>query len=51
MSHVHLPELVVLKKWLKENPDKINFYIKNDTWVGPTESVDYLTNVIKSLNK
>jgi len=50
MSHVHLPELEVLKQWLERNPDKINFYIKYDAWVGPTESVEYLKNLIKNLN-
>jgi hypothetical protein len=50
MSHVHLPELEVLKQWLERNPKKIEFYKKHSVWVGPTESVKYLNNLIKNLN-
>ena len=50
-THIHLPPLEILKKWLEEKPEKIKFYQNNDTWIGPTESVEYLKKLIESLNK
>ena len=49
-SHLHLPSLEVLKNILKENPSEIKYYLKYSAWVGPSESIDYLTNITKSLN-
>lgn len=44
----HLPKLDELKRELEANPQNIKYYINYDTYVGPTDSVEYLTNKIKS---
>ena len=45
---VYLPELDELVDRLDSNKDKwIKFYAKHDTFIGSSESVDYLTQQIK----
>jgi len=45
-THIHLPELDVLKKSLSENSNQINYYAKYGTYMGPSESVNYLNQQI-----
>jgi hypothetical protein len=45
-THIHLPELNILKKSLSENLNQIKYYAKYDAYMGPTESVNYLNQQI-----
>ena len=49
MTQIHLPELTQLKKSIKANPSLLNYYAKIDGWVGPTKSVQYLTEILTKL--
>ena len=49
MTHIHLPELPQLKKSIEANPSLLNYYAKIDGWVGSTESVQYLTEILTKL--
>jgi len=49
-SHIHLPSLDVLKTTLKNNPTQVRYYLKYGAWIGSNESIEYLTNITKSLN-
>ena len=42
-THLHLPEVDVLKKILTETPDRIKYYMKYGALMGSNESMDYLT--------
>lgn len=46
MTHIHLPELSQLKKSIESNPSLLDYYAKIDGWVGSTESVKYLTEIL-----
>jgi O-antigen/teichoic acid export membrane protein len=45
-THIHLPELNILKKSLSENLNQIKYYAKYGAYMGPTESVTYLNQKI-----
>jgi len=45
-THIHLPELEILKKQIESNPDSIKYYLKYMGFAGPTNSVDYLIRKI-----
>ena len=45
-THIHLPELNILKKTLSEDSTQIKYYAKYGTYMGPTESVNYLNQKI-----
>ena len=45
-THLHLPEIDVLKKILTETPDRIKYYMKYGALMGSSESMDYLTKKI-----
>jgi hypothetical protein len=45
-THLHLPEIDVLKRILTETPEKINYYIKYGALIGSTESMNYLKQKI-----
>jgi hypothetical protein len=49
MTHIHLPELEELKRSIKSNPSLLDYYAKIDGWVGSTESVQYLTQILTKL--
>ena len=49
-THTHLPELDILKKILKLNPNQIKYYAKYGGLIGSTESVNYLTKKINDYN-
>lgn len=42
-THLHLPEIDVLKRILTETPDRIKYYMKYGALMGSNESMDYLT--------
>ena len=45
---VYLPELDELKERINSNNDKwIKFYAKHDTFIGSSESVDYLNKKLE----
>lgn len=48
MTHIHLPELKQLKKSIKSNPSLLDYYSRVEGWVGSTESVEYLTKILKN---
>ena len=50
-THLHLPEIDVLKRILTETPEKINYYIKYGALIGSTESMNYLTKKIDEYTK
>lgn len=50
-THIHLPELKVLKERLKERPETIKYYSKYEAFVGPSDSVDYINKQIKKYIK
>lgn len=45
-THLHLPEIDVLKRILKETPDRIKYYMKYGALVGSIESMNYLDKKI-----
>ena len=50
-THLHLPELDILKSIIKESPDKIQYYKKHGAFIGSTESIGYLTKKIDEYTK
>jgi hypothetical protein len=36
-----------LKKELEENPERLKYYIKADALIGPSESIQYIEDLIK----
>ena len=48
-THIHLPQLDKLKESLESDPTLLNFYSKYDSWVGSTESVEYLSKILTKL--
>lgn len=47
----YLPSIDELKKNLKTNPDIIKYYLQTDCFVGDIDSINYLQNILKKLNK
>lgn len=45
-THIHLPEINVLKQMLSETPEKIKYYMKYGALKGSIESMNYLTKKI-----
>ena len=45
-THLHLPELNVLKQILTETPDKIKYYMKYGALMGSNESMKFLNQKI-----
>lgn len=45
-THLHLPELNVLKQILTETPDKIKYYMKYGALMGSNESMEFLNQKI-----
>lgn len=45
-THLHLPEVDVLKKILTETPDRIKYYMKYGALMGSNESMNYLNQKI-----
>ena len=45
-THLHLPEVDVLKKILTETPDRIKYYMKYGALIGSNESMNYLNQKI-----
>ena len=50
-THLHLPELDVLKKILTETPDRIQYYMKYGALMGSNESMNYLEKKIDEYYK
>jgi hypothetical protein len=50
-THLHLPEIDVLKRILSEAPEKIQYYIKYGALIGSTESMNYLKQKIDEYTK
>ena len=50
-THLHLPEIDVLKRSLTETPENINYYIKYGALIGSTESMNYLKQKINEYTK
>ena len=49
-THLHLPEIDVLKRILSETPDKIQYYMKYGALMGSNESMEYLNQKIDEYN-
>ena len=45
-THLHLPEIDVLKQILTETPEKIKYYMKYGALMGSNESMNYLNQKI-----
>ena len=45
-THLHLPEIDVLKRILTETPDKIKYYMKYGALMGSNESMEFLNQKI-----
>jgi hypothetical protein len=45
-THLHLPEVDILKSILRETPDRIHYYMKYGALIGSTESMEYLNKKI-----
>jgi hypothetical protein len=45
-THIHLPELNILKRLLSDNLNQLKYYAKYDAYMGPPESVNYLNQQI-----
>ena len=50
-THIHLPELHILKEWLEKRPESIKYYSRYEAFVGPSESVDYIVEKIEKFIK
>ena len=50
-THLHLPEIDVLKQILTETPDRIKYYMKYGALMGSNESMNYLTKKIDEYTK
>ena len=50
MSYIlkHLPELQVLKKQIKDNPEVIKYYSKYGAFIGSENSIKWITKKIKN---
>jgi hypothetical protein len=46
-THKHLPTLEDLKANIETNPNVLRYYSKYDTFIGSTESIDYLDKKLK----
>lgn len=46
-THTHLPTLEDLKANIETNPNVLRYYSKYDTFIGSTESIDYLDKKLK----
>ena len=49
-THIHLPEINVLKQMLSETPEKVKYYMKYESLIGSIESMNYLTKKIDEYN-
>jgi len=49
-THLHLPEIDVLKRILSEAPEKIHYYMKYGALMGSNESIKYLNQKIDEYN-
>ena len=45
-THLHLPDVDVLKRILTETPDRIKYYMKYGALMGSIESMNYLNQKI-----
>ena len=50
-THLHLPEVDVLKSILKDTPDRIKYYMKYGALIGSNESMEYLNKKIDEYTK
>ena len=50
-THTHLPEFDILKEIIKTNPTHIKYYSKYSSFIGSTESINYLTKKINDYHK
>ena len=50
-THLHLPEIDILKEILTETPDRIKYYMKYGAFIGSNESMNYLTKKIDEYTK
>ena len=50
-THLHLPEVDVLRRILSESPDKIKYYMKYGALMGSNESMEYLNKKIDEYTK
>lgn len=48
-THIHLPDIDTLKSILNNNPEKINYYKKYGAFMGSSESVEYLSQILTKL--
>lgn len=46
-THTHLPSLEDLKQNIETNPNALRYYSKYDTFIGSSESIDYLDKKLK----
>jgi hypothetical protein len=47
----YLPPIAELKKNLKNNPNIIKYYLQTECFIGDIDSINYLQNILKKLNK
>lgn len=47
----YLPPLTELKKLIERNPDIIQHYINTDGFIGDTDSIVHINNILKKLKK
>lgn len=50
-THLHLPEVDILKSILMETPGRIRYYMKYGALIGSTESMNYLKQKIDEYTK
>ena len=50
-THTHLPEKPLLESILRDNPNKIKYYIKHGALIGSIESMNYLKQKIDEYTK
>ena len=46
-THTHLPRLEDLKQNIEANPNVLRYYPKYDSYIGSSESVNYLEKKLK----
>jgi len=50
-AYAYLTNLTDLKNLLKKYPDKIKYFAKYDTFIGESDSIDYIEKEIKKFHK
>ena len=49
--NIYIPKLSELKQRLEENPNLIEYYIKDEGWTGDSDSINFLEEKVEEFFK